>query len=148
MKILLDTNILVHAYNKSSPNQKQASKIIKQAIKGEIDAYLTSQVLYEFFAVVTDHRRVENPMSVDEAADLCLDLWDCREIEKVNPTQLTPSEVFKLAKNKKLAKGRIFDCIIAVTAKENKIDVIYTENVRDFENYGFVKVLNPFRLER
>ena len=28
MKILLDTNSLVHAYNKSAPNQKQASKIL------------------------------------------------------------------------------------------------------------------------
>jgi len=148
MKILLDTNILVHAYNKSSPNQKQASKIIRQAIKGEIDAYLTSQILYEFFAVVTDNRRVESPMGLDEAADLCLDLWGCREIEKLNSTPLTPNEVFKQAKEQKLTKSRIFDCIIAVTAKENKIDVIYTENVSDFEKYGFIKVLNPFRLER
>lgn len=148
MKILLDTNILVHAYNKSSPNQKIASKILKQAIKGEIEAYLSSQVLYEFFAVVTDPKRVESPMKLDEAADLCLDLWECREIEKVNPTQLAPNEVFKLAKEQKLAKGRIFDCIIAVTAHENKIDAIYTENVADFEKYSFIKVLNPFRLER
>ena len=147
MKILLDTNILVHAYNKSSPNQKQASKIIRQAIHGEIEAYLTAQVIYEFFAVVTDNRRVESPMGLDEAADLCLDLWECREIEKVNPTMLTPNEVFKLAKEQKLTKSRIFDCIIAVTAKENKIGAVYTENVGDFEKYDFIKVLNPFRRE-
>jgi predicted nucleic acid-binding protein len=147
MKILFDTNILVHAYNKSSPNQKEASKIIRQAIKGEIDAYLTPQILYEFFAVVTDSRRVETPMGLDEAADLCLDLWDCREIEKVNSTQLTPNQVFKLAKEQRLVRGRIFDCIIAVTAKENKIDVIYTENISDFEKYDFVNVLNPFKPE-
>jgi predicted nucleic acid-binding protein len=83
MKILLDTNILVHAYNQSSPNQKLASKILKKALKGEIEAYLSSQVLYEFFAVVADPERVESPMKLAEAADLCLDLWECREIEKV-----------------------------------------------------------------
>ena len=86
-------------------------------------------------------------MGLDEAADLCLDLWECREIEKVNPTMLTPNEVFKLAKEQKLTKSRIFDCIIAVTAKENKIGAIYTENVGDFEKYDFIKVLNPFRRE-
>ncbi len=148
MKILLDTNILVHAYNKSSPNQKQASKIIKQALKSEIEACLTAQVIYEFFAVVTNPKRAENPMDLDEAADLCLDLWECREIEKIMPTPLTPNEVFKLAKECKLTKGRIFDCIIAVTAKENKIDTIYTENISDFENYNFIKVLNPFTHDR
>ena len=105
---------------------------------------MTSQILYEFFAVVTDQKRVENPMSVNEAADLCLDLWDCREIGKIKPTMLTTNEVFKLAKEQKLKKSRVFDCVIAVTAKENAIDVIYTENINDFEKYDFVKVLNPF----
>jgi predicted nucleic acid-binding protein len=144
MKILLDTNILVHAYNKSSPNQKQASKIVKQALKEEIDACLSSQVIYEFFAVITNPKRVECPLDLDEAADLCLDLWECREIEKVTPTSLTPIEVFKLVKEQKLPKGKIFDCILAATAKDNSIDAIYTENVSDFENYGFIKVVNPF----
>jgi predicted nucleic acid-binding protein len=145
MKILLDTNILVHAYNKSSPNQKQASKIMRQALKGEIDVCLASQVICEFFAVITNPKKVECPMDLDEAADLCLDIWECREIEKVTPTSLTPIEVFKLVKELKLAKGRIFDCIIAVTSRENRIDAIYTENVSDFENYSFLKVINPFR---
>jgi predicted nucleic acid-binding protein len=144
MKILLDTNILVHAYNKSSPNQTQASKIVKQAIEGKIEAYLTAQVLYEFYAVVTDSRRVECPMKPVEAADLCLDLWECREIEKGSPSTLTPIEVFKLAKQHKLVKGKIFDAILAATAKENEIGLIYTENVSDFEKYPFLKVLNPF----
>jgi len=145
MKILLDPNLLVRAYNKSSPNQKQASKILKQALKGEIDACLTSQVISEFFAVITNPKRVECPLRLDEAADLCLDLWACREIEKVTPTSSTPLEVFKLAKELRLVKGRIFDCIIAVTSKENRIDAIYTENVSDFENYSFLKALNPFK---
>jgi predicted nucleic acid-binding protein len=41
MKILLDTNILVHAYNKSSPNQDKAGKIIKKAMQGETEACLS-----------------------------------------------------------------------------------------------------------
>lgn len=143
MKILLDTNILVHAYNKSSPYQKIASGVIKKMLQGETEAYLAPQVLYEFFAVVTNPKRVEHPMSLNEAADLCMDLWECREIEKVNPTPLAPKEVFKLAKELKLSKGRIFDCVLAITAKENSIEAIYTENLDDFENYRFIKALNP-----
>ena len=83
MKILLDTNILVHAYNKSSPHQDQARKIIKKALKGETEASLSPQVLYEFFAVVTSAKRVERPISPLEAANLCINLWKCNEIEKL-----------------------------------------------------------------
>lgn len=144
MKILLDTNILVHAYNKSSPHQQEAANIIKKALQGETQACLTPQVLYKLFAVVTNSKRVEKPLSTREAADLCIDLWECNEIEKINPSGVTPIEVFKLAKTLKLGKAKIFDCILAVTAKENDVETIYTENVVDFKGYNFVKALNPF----
>jgi predicted nucleic acid-binding protein len=144
MKTLLDTNILVHAYNKSSPHQNQASKIIKKAMKGEIQACLSPQVLYEFFAVVTSAKRVEHPISPAEAANLCLDLWECNEIEKLNPSTRAPIEVFKFVEELKLSKAEIFDCVLAVTAKENSIDSIFTENIADFKHYKFIKVVNPF----
>jgi predicted nucleic acid-binding protein len=144
MKILLDTNILVHAYNKSSPHQDQASKIIRKAMKGETEACLSPQVLYEFFAVVTSAKRVEHPMSPPEAANLCIDLWECNEIEKLNPSGIAPIEVFKLVKELNLSKAEIFDCALAVTAKENDVDIIVTENVEDFKGYKFVKAVNPF----
>ena len=76
MKILLDTSILVHAYNRSSPFQVQASNIIKKAMQGETETCLSPQVLYEFFAFVTSVKRVEYPMLPREAADLCIDLWE------------------------------------------------------------------------
>jgi predicted nucleic acid-binding protein len=53
MKILLDTNILVHAHNRASQFHRKAADIIKKALQGEIEAYITPQILYEFFAVVT-----------------------------------------------------------------------------------------------
>ncbi len=143
MRILLDTNILVHAYNDASPYQKKASKIMQKAVTGEIKACLTSQVLYEFFAVITNSKRVEHPIMAKEAANLCVDLWESPEIEKVNPTMLAPDEVFKLVKQLNLSRGRVFDCVLAITAKENKIETIFTENIDDFRIYNFLKCVNP-----
>ena len=143
MKILLDTNILVHSYNKASRHQKKAAEVIKKAMRGEIEAYIAPQILYEFFAVVTSPKRVEHPLLYDEAADLCLDLWECREIEKISPTLTTPKKVFELVKKFRLSKGKIFDCVLAVTAEENGVEMIYTENIDDFRAYNFFKVLNP-----
>jgi predicted nucleic acid-binding protein len=144
MKILLDTNILVHAYNKSSPHQQEAANIVRKAMQGETKACLTPQVLYELFAVVTNPKRVEKPLSTQETTELCIDLWECNEIEKVIPSGISPIEVFKLAKTLKLSKAEIFDCMLAVTAKENNVETIYTENVADFKGYAFLKVINPF----
>jgi predicted nucleic acid-binding protein len=144
MKMLLDTNILVHAYNKSSPCQQKAAAVIKLAMQGKTEACLSPQVLYEFFAVVTSPKRVENPLSPREAAELCIDLWECNEIEKLNPSSIAPITVFKLAKELKLSKAEIFDCNLAVTAKENDVEIICTQNVTDFKHYTFIKTSNPF----
>jgi len=143
MKVLLDTNILVHSHNRTSHHQKRASEILKKAMQGEVEAYLAPQILYEFFSVVTNPKMVEHPLSSSEAADICLDLWQCREIEKVNPTSRAPKEVFELTRELKLSKGGVFDCVLAVTAKENGVETIYTENVDDFKSYSFLKASNP-----
>ena len=143
MKILLDTNILVHAHNRASPYQKRAADVIRKAVQGEIESYIAPQILYEFFAVVTNPKRVERPLPSDEAVDICLDLWECRKIEKVNPTPMAPKKVFNLIKELKLSKGGIFDCLLAVTAKENDVETIYTENIDDFKAYSFLKPSNP-----
>jgi predicted nucleic acid-binding protein len=143
MKILLDTNILIHAYNRASPLHRKASDIIRRALRREIEVCIAPQILYEFFAVVTNPKRVEYPLSANEAADICLDLWECSEIEKINPTTATPLKVFKLIKQLKLSGGEIFDCVLAVTANENNIKEIYTENLEDFKHYNFLKASNP-----
>ena len=111
---------------------------------GQIQVYIAPQVLFEFFAVISNAKRVELPLPQDKAAELCLDLWECDEIEKIASSELVPIEVFNLVKSKRLSSSSIFDCILAVSAKVNKIDVIYTENVRDFNKYEFIKVQNPF----
>jgi hypothetical protein len=101
-------------------------------LRGEIEAFLSPQVLYEFFAVVTNSKRVENPMLLREAADLCIDLWECRGIEKLNPLGIAPFEVFRFAKEFKLSKGGVFDCVLAVAARESDVRVVYAENISDF----------------
>jgi len=51
--------------------------------------------------------------------------------------------VFKLTKTLQLSRAKIFDCALAVAAKENGVEAIYTENIEDFKGYSFVKALNP-----
>lgn len=143
MKTLLDTNILVHSHNRASPYQKKAAGIIKKAIRGELEAYITPQILYEFFAVITNPKRVGKPLPAGGASDICLDLLGCREIGKAEPSKRAPEEVLRLVKEFGFSGAEIFDCLIAVTAKENEIKVIYTENVDHFKCYKFLRAVNP-----
>ncbi len=145
MKTLLDTNILVHAHNQSSPNQNTASDILRDAINSRLDAYITPQILYEFFSVITNSRRVDKPLDSNEALGICKDLWVSPAIKAIEPQSSTTLAVFDLARNHGIAGARIFDYAIAVTAKEHGIERIFTENTKDFAAFGFLKVVNPLR---
>lgn len=112
---------------------------------GKLEACLTAQVIYEFFAVITNPKRVESPMKLSEAVDVCVDFWGCREIEKINPTLNAAMDVLRLANEMKATENEIFDCALAITAKDNKVECIYTENVDDFKKYRFLNVVNPFK---
>ncbi|MBD3405218.1 MAG: PIN domain-containing protein [Candidatus Lokiarchaeota archaeon] len=144
MKILIDTNILVHAHNASSPHQEKASHLIIQAMESKTQPILLPQNLYEFFAVVTNPRRIENPLSVEEAISICEDFWFSEKMIIIEPTTTTTLMVFSLIEEYKIKKARIFDCVIAATALEFGIGTIYTENTRDFEDFSFLEIINPF----
>ncbi|MBD3207746.1 hypothetical protein GF319_15560 [Candidatus Bathyarchaeota archaeon] len=68
MRILLDTNILVHAFNRSSPYQVEAADTLRRGLTKEFEAFIAPQMIFEFYAVITDPRRVEKPLSLEEAA--------------------------------------------------------------------------------
>ena len=144
MKTLLDTNVLVHAYNQSSPQHQRASEVIRDALHSRLDACLTPQILCEFFSVVTNPRRVGKPLTTSDALRICEDLWLCREIEVLESQTSTTSVVFSLTKQHGITGDQIFDCVIAATAKEHEVERIYTENTRDFEIFDFLEVVNPF----
>ena len=64
---LLDTNILVYAADETSPFHPAAKAIRKKGLRGEISLCICPQVLTEFFAIVTDSKRVSNPRTQEEA---------------------------------------------------------------------------------
>ncbi len=145
MKTLLDTNIIVHAHNLSSPHQLRASKIIQDALHSKLDACITPQILYEFFAVVTNRRRVDQPLSITEALNICEDLWLSPEIKVIEAHSSTTSTVFSLTKQYEIRGAQIFDCVIAATAHEHGIKRVLTENIKDFRIFDFLEVINPFQ---
>lgn len=82
-------------------------------------------------------------MKLDEAVEVSADLWECREIEKIHPASNSVLEVLRIAKKVNLSRSQIFACVIAIAAKDNKVECIYTENIGDFKHYDFLRVVNP-----
>lgn len=56
---LLDTNVLVYAADRNSPFFESSRKLIESGFAGEIDLCISPQTISEFFAVITDSKRVQ-----------------------------------------------------------------------------------------
>ena len=104
---LIDTNILVFASDKDSIHYAKAKDIRDKVKRGEMNACISPQILSEFFAIVTDSRRVPNPISYDEAI---------KEVEHysiaikmIYPKENVISRLIELVMNYKITRQQIFD---------------------------------------
>ena len=137
--VLVDTNILVHAYNTFDKTRHGKCKTIAEAgFKGESELAVSNQILAELFSVLTG--KIKNPLPAEEAAEVICGIADSANWIKLNYSHETVKRAIILSKTNNIS---IWDSIIAETAMENGITKIYTENIKDFKKISGLKVINP-----
>ncbi|MFA5805901.1 MAG: PIN domain-containing protein [Melioribacteraceae bacterium] len=139
----LDANILVYAANKNSPFHAIAVALREKGLKGELSLCLAPQVLNEFFASVTNPKRLEHPFSQEEAMREMEKYFQSKRILKIHPQPETMTIVFDFLKRYKVVRQEIFDLYIVATMLSNNVTRIYTYNEKDFSKYAEIEVLNP-----
>ena len=143
-KVLLDTNILVYATFKDSILYKQAREIRDKALRGEIKACLSPQILAEFYSVVTNSKRVTNPLTPKEAREVVELYFSTLHISKILMKRTTIQRTVKLAEKYKIKGQSIFDTQLIATMLDNGIKRIYTNNEKDFKKFREIEAINPF----
>jgi predicted nucleic acid-binding protein len=142
---LLDANILVYAANTSSPFNQIARGIRDRAARGTLEGCVCPQVMLEFFAIITDPRRVETPLTFADAHAEVEKYQVSINIRKVYPRPTTMATTLELMKRHKIRRQKVFDTYLVATMSDNGIAGIYTNNDADFRRYSRIDVINPFR---
>lgn len=137
-QFLIDTNILVYAYEKEASAKKDKAKnLLDECISGARQFAISSQNLSEFVSVTTR----KDKLSIDEAKNLIVKMAQFDGFKKINygaetiPLALDIVQQFKIS---------FWDALIAATMRENGIFNIYTENVNDFK-IPWIKAVNPLK---
>lgn len=141
---LIDTNVLVYAYNEDVEFHEEALKILENALNKKIKGVIADKNLFEFFAIITDQRRVENPVAVDEAIEI-IEFLVNSNIKIIYSSPLVFSETIELIKKYGSKKQEIFDINLAALMIRNKVDTVITANEKHFQNIEEISVLNPFK---
>jgi len=142
IKPMVDANVLVYAHNQDSPFYPQASTLLTGLV--ETGGFcVSSLVLHEFFSVITDGRKMENPLSSDTAFSIIGAYGDSEVIDLLPADE---SAFFSWLRKTRPAIKRygIYDAFIAYTMFENGVSTLYTNNSKDFKKFEFVEAINPF----
>jgi len=137
---LVDSNILIYAYDKSEKEKNPiAERILESVIKNQSRIFLSTQILSEVYTNITS--KIKRPLQKKEAKKLI------EEFSLINNIKTL------IIKNKTILKAidlsieynvQYWDALIAATMQENNIQTIITENAKDFKKIPWLKVVNPF----
>jgi predicted nucleic acid-binding protein len=140
-KIFLDTNILVHYSLKDyDPDKyKECAKLIELLLNGDYDVFISTQVLREFFAVVTNPKYIKKPFPIERANDQIQIFHTDFEVLPVDYTIIT--KLIKLTEKYKITGQDVHDTAIVATMIHNNIHNVATYNKKDFEKFKEIRVI-------
>lgn len=137
---LIDTNILVYAYDVSEKEKHHKCMSLVKQIWKEGGAVVTLQNLMEFFVVVTT--KVEKPLSLEHARTIIEDILSSQKwtvIDRDAATFIRATEIVSAYRK------HFWDALIAACMLENDIEEIITENSKDFKNIPGIAVFDLFK---
>jgi predicted nucleic acid-binding protein len=133
----------VYAADQRSPFHEAAQDLREKGLNGAISLCICPQILTEFFAIVTDSRRVDNPRARQEALFEMEKYLHSRQIVKIYPGADTMEIAFDLLRRYEVKKQKIFDLYLVATMLGANVTRLYTYNRDDFTQFGEIEVLSP-----
>lgn len=137
---LIDTNVLVHAYIFLDSKKQASAREIILPLWEQGGGLTTLQNLCEFFFVST--RKVRRPMAPDQAGGIVREFLRSPRWRVLDRREETIVQAIELVKQHRIP---FWDALIAACMLEYGVQVVVTENERDFKRIPGITVINPFK---
>jgi predicted nucleic acid-binding protein len=143
----IDTNILLPGVLKSSPRHAKAVRFL-ESHQERSDVVISEFILLELYILLRNPTVMPVPLSAVAAVETCQAFrkhpkW---QICGFPPNSAQFHEAFwPRLTNDAVARRRAFDCRTALALQQFGVDEFATENLKDFEGFGFSRVWNPIR---
>jgi len=135
--------VLVEAVLADAERHVPARRLLERLAEGELRLCVVPQVLVEFYAVITDARRVSVPLTPAEALNAIRRFLGIPGMTLLPvPGDVVPRWM-GLAERHPVARGDVFDLQIVAMMQGNGVNRIYTFNRKHFDLFAGVEVLAP-----
>jgi predicted nucleic acid-binding protein len=129
----VDTSFLV-AFEIREHNRHESARELARHRQEEGFA-ISTQVPAEFLHIVTDPRRFEHPLSMEDAIARIHRWWHAREVRVVSAGETAGSRFLELLQAHRLGRKNLLDTLLAATYLEAGVHVIATVNAGDFTRF-------------
>jgi hypothetical protein len=140
---LLDANILVYAMDTGAAQHRASLGLLEAASDSATVLYVSSQVLCEFYSIVTNPRRIAAPYSPSEALEAISALLALPGIHVLPTPVQAVSGWMALLQRHPVTGADVFDLQLVATMQAHNVQRIYTFNTADFEVFPELTVIAP-----
>jgi predicted nucleic acid-binding protein len=140
---VLDANILAYAINADAPQHAASRALLEAARNPSIALYVTSQILCEFYSLITNPRRVAVASSPTEALRIISAIMALPGLHVLPTPARAVVGWMELLQRHPVTGGDVFDLQIVATMQANGVQRIYTFNTGDFEVFPELTVVTP-----
>jgi predicted nucleic acid-binding protein len=136
-KILVDTNILLYAYDRGEPEKQSKAAAVLDRLATSRLGVLTPQILGEFFVNAT--RKIEEPLTAEQAYERIQNYLLSWEV-----LDLTGAVVLEAVRGVRAYNMAYWDAQIWASARLNQIPLIFTEDFNNGAVIEGVRFVSPF----
>jgi predicted nucleic acid-binding protein len=140
---VVDANILVYAVNSVAPQHAASRALLEAALDPAVSLYVTSQILCEFYSLITNPKRTPRAWSSGDAVQLISELLTPPGLKVLPAPAQAVTRLLELLKRNAVTGSDVFDLQIVATMKANNIQRIYTFNAVDFQKFPELVVVTP-----
>ena len=134
--VFFDTNVLVYAAdNRDERKQRIARNLIKDALNGRLNGWISVQTLSEF--INSTLNKLKLPL---DKVDGFLDFFD--NLPTINPDRTLPRRGLEIKNSYDI---QFYDAMMLAAAERAGATEFYTEDLNDGQLYGSVKAVDPFK---
>lgn len=137
IKVFVDTNIIVYAYDASAGEKHKKAVEIMEGLWDSGHGIISPQVLQEFFVNVT--RKISKPLDIVTARGIVKDLLKWKVIVVDGETILEAIDIHKQY------KYSFWDSMVIQAAIQGGANLLYSEDLSEGQAIGSVKIKNPFK---
>jgi predicted nucleic acid-binding protein len=142
-RLLIDTNVLIYATLLADPRHERAREVLAQRHRSDVEMFVSVQSLAEMYPNLTGPK-TQPPDSPELARKKITSLARSRALIVLPMTPDTVYSALDLCVAAGITRQAYFDRQLAALMIKEKIPVIITENVSDFQDIKGVTPINPF----